>query len=79
MFLDSAPTHLLNSRRELADLDVQAARPAKRMPPQYRRPRFRRLRLDAERAAKPDEWNQIEEILPRMCDQLERLKTAIAR
>jgi hypothetical protein len=39
---------------------------------------LRGLALKAEQAIEAGEWTTVEELLPRMDDQLERLRTAVA-
>jgi CheY-like chemotaxis protein len=82
-FLEAAPFQLMNLRRQLAGEDSQAARreahALKGAAATVSAPVLRSLALEAEQAAAGGEWTKVEEILPRMEDQLERLRTAVAQ
>jgi HPt (histidine-containing phosphotransfer) domain-containing protein len=81
-FLDAAPSQLLNLRRQLDRQDAQAVRreahALKGAAATISAPVLREFALKAEQAAAAGEWTRIEELLPRMEDQLVRLKTAIS-
>jgi CheY-like chemotaxis protein len=81
-FLESAPSQLSNLRRQLTVRDVQATRreahTMKGAAANISAPVFRSLALEAEQAAEAGEWSTLEELLPRMEYQLDRLKIAIA-
>jgi len=82
-FMESAPTQLLNLRRQLANKDVQAARceahALKGAAATVSAPVLRSLALESEQAAAAGEWARAEEILPRIEDQIERLRIAVAQ
>ncbi len=80
-FLETAPSQLQNLRRQLAARDATAARreahTLKGAAATISAPALHGLALEAEQAAAASEWTTIEKILPRMVDQLERLRLAI--
>jgi len=80
-FLDTAPPQVSNLRRQLAAQDAPAARreahTLKGAASTVSAPALRSLALEAEQAASAGEWSVIENILPRMEEQLERLRNAI--
>jgi two-component system sensor histidine kinase/response regulator len=82
LFLETAPSQVANLRRQLAVRDVPVARreahALKGAAATVSAPVLQGLALQAEQAAGAGEWARIEEILPRMEEQLQRLKTAIA-
>ena len=82
LFLEAAPSHVANMRRQLAVRDGPVARreahALKGAAATASAPVLQGLALQAEQAAGAGEWARIEEILPRMEEQLQRLKTAIA-
>lgn len=81
-FLEAAPSQLSNLRRQLTGRDVQAVRreahTLKGAAATISAPVLRGLALKAEQAIEAGEWTTVEELLPRMDDQLERLRTAVA-
>ena len=82
LFLEAAPSQLSNLRRYLTEQDLPAARreahTLKGAAATISASVLRGLALEAEQAAAAGECSRIEDVLPRMEDQLERLKTAIA-
>jgi CheY-like chemotaxis protein/HPt (histidine-containing phosphotransfer) domain-containing protein len=82
-FLEGAPSQLSDLRRQSTVHDTQTARRAahtlKGAAATVSAPAIRSLALDAEQAAVAGDWTRFEQVLPRMEDQLDRLKTAIAR
>jgi CheY-like chemotaxis protein/HPt (histidine-containing phosphotransfer) domain-containing protein len=82
LFLEAAPSQVANLRRQLAARDATVARreahALKGAAATVSAPVLQGLALQAEQAAGAGEWTRIEEILPRMEEQLQRLKTAIA-
>ena len=82
-FLEAAPSQLLNLRRQLAGQDAAAARreahTLKGAAATISAPLLRGLAFEAEQAATAGDWNRIEALLPRMEDQLDRLRAAIAQ
>jgi HPt (histidine-containing phosphotransfer) domain-containing protein len=81
-FLSSAPAQLSNLRRQLAVRDAAAARlqahTLKGAAGTASAPGLRRCALEAEDAAEAGEWERIEQLLPRMEEQLEKLRAALA-
>jgi len=81
-FLEAAPSQLSNLRRHLIVRDVQAGRreahTMKGAAANISAPAFRILAREAEQAAEAGEWSTLEELLPRMEDQMDRLKIAVA-
>jgi HPt (histidine-containing phosphotransfer) domain-containing protein len=82
LFLEAAPSQVANLRRQLEVRDGPVARreahALKGAAATASAPVLQGLALEAEQAAGAGEWARIEEILPRMEEQLQRLKTAIA-
>jgi CheY-like chemotaxis protein/HPt (histidine-containing phosphotransfer) domain-containing protein len=82
LFLEAAPSQVANLRRQLAVRDAPVARreahALKGAAATVSAPLLQGLALEVEQAAGAGEWTRIEEILPRMEEQLQRLKTAIA-
>jgi PAS domain S-box-containing protein len=82
LFLEAAPSQVANLRRQLAARDATVARrdahALKGAAATVSAPVLQGLALQAEQAAGAGEWTRIEQILPRMEEQLQRLKTAIA-
>jgi len=81
LFLEQAPSRLSALRQQLMSYDCQAARreahTLKGSAATVSAPIMRSLALEAEQAASAGEWAKLEEVLPRMEDQLDRLKTAV--
>jgi len=81
-FLEAAPAQLASLRLRLAERDGAAARreahTLKGAAATVSAPALRGLALQAEQAAAAEEWSRAEETLPRMEEQLERLRKAIA-
>jgi len=80
-FLETAPSQIQNLRGQVTAKDGIAARreahTLKGAAATVSAPALRGLALEAEQAAAACEWAAIEKILPRMEDQLERLRLAI--
>jgi HPt (histidine-containing phosphotransfer) domain-containing protein len=80
--LERARPQLSSLRRQLAAQNAQGARreahALRGAAATVSAPAMRGLALEAEQAAAAGDWTRFEEILPRMEDQLDRLKTAIA-
>jgi HPt (histidine-containing phosphotransfer) domain-containing protein len=80
-FLEAAPKQLANLRRHLIARDAQAGRreahTMKGAAANTSAPAFRALALEAEQAAGAGEWNKLEELAPRMEDQLDRVRIAV--
>jgi len=81
-FLEGAPSQLSNLRRQLGAHDAPAARreahTLKGAAATASAPALRSLALAVEQAAAAGEWATIEGILPKLEDQMERFRMAIA-
>jgi len=81
-FLKTAPSQLLNLRRQLAAHDSAAARreahALKGAAATASAPSLRGLALEAEQAAAGEQWPALESLIPRLEDQLEHFRAAIA-
>jgi CheY-like chemotaxis protein/HPt (histidine-containing phosphotransfer) domain-containing protein len=81
-FLETAPSQLLTLRRQLDGHDapgiLREAHSLKGSAATVSAPGLRSLAVEAEDAAKAGEWSKMEGILPRMEDQLDQLRAAVA-